>query len=253
MVTGTISRLWRWPVKSMAGEEVATLRLDGHGVGGDRAHAVLHEHKGEWKPLTAREAPGLLAWSAAYGPELNGGVEPANPPQAILTPPDRRRSWRWDDPELRAVLERDLGRPVRLLREPTGVPDVADHILVTAAGTLRALAEELGKDVDLRRFRPNLHLELDSPAWAEESWIGAEVSFEGGVRLELTESCERCAIPTRDPDTREKWPDLLKHLAARHGQNFGVLARVAQGGTVATGEAVRIDAGTASVSTPSRR
>ena len=62
MATGTVSRLWRWPVKSMAGEELRALSLGPRGVGGDRTHAVLHEHKGAWRPLTAREAPGLLAW-----------------------------------------------------------------------------------------------------------------------------------------------------------------------------------------------
>src|SRR5215210_7131415 len=66
MPTGTVSRLWRWPVKSMAGEELRALSLGPRGVGGDRSHAVLHEHKGAWRPLTAREAPRLLAWRAAY-------------------------------------------------------------------------------------------------------------------------------------------------------------------------------------------
>ena len=66
MVTGTVNRLWRWPVKSMAGEELRALSLGPRGVGGDRSHAVLHHHKGAWRPLTAREAPRLLAWQAAY-------------------------------------------------------------------------------------------------------------------------------------------------------------------------------------------
>ena len=253
MVTGTVSRLWRWPVKSMAGEELGTLRLDGSGAGGDRAHAVLHEHKGRWKPLTAREAPGLLAWSAAYPTDREAALDPADPPLATVVPPDGRRRWRWDDARLRDALEADLGRPVRLLRAPAGVPDVPDTVLLTTAGTLRALAEELGREVDVRRFRPNVHLELDAPPWAEAGWTGAAVSFDGGVRLEVTEPCERCAIPTRDPDTQEKWPGLLSHLAARHDQAFGVLARVVVGGTVAAGEAVRIAAAAATGSAASSR
>ena len=67
---------------------------------------------------------------------------------------------------------------------------------------------------------------------------GAEL--EGGVRLRVDGPCERCAIPTRDPDTQEKWPELLRHLAAEHGQDFGVLARVVVAGRVHTGEQVRI-------------
>jgi uncharacterized protein YcbX len=150
------------------------------------------------------------------------------------------RSWRWGDPRLRSALERDLGRTVRLERDPGGMPDVPATVLVTVAGTLRDLGEELATDVDARRFRPNLHLELDAAPWEERGWPGAEIELEGGVRLRVESTCERCAIPTRDPDTQEKWPQLLRHLTAEHGQDFGVLARVSTPGRVAAGERVRI-------------
>jgi uncharacterized protein YcbX len=240
MATGTVSRLWRWPVKSMGGEEVRALRLGRRGVGGDRIHAVVHEHKGEWKPLTAREAPRLLAWSAAYPFNLDAGLDPVNPPHAMVTSPDGSRSWRWGDPQLRSALEADLGRPVKLLRQPAGVHDVAGTLLLTTEATLRALGEELGGAIDVRRFRPNLHLDLDAPPWVEEGWTGAEAAFEGGVRLRLLEPCDRCAIPTRHPDTQVKWPQLLRHLTAAHGQNMGIRARVISGGRVAAGERVTV-------------
>ena len=165
MVTGTVNRLWRWPVKSMAGEELRALSLGPRGVGGDRTHAVLHEHKGAWRPLTAREAPGLLAWHAAYPFNLDAGLDPGNPPHAIVTEPAGVRYWRWGDPHLRSALERDLGRPVRLERDTGGIPDVPGTVLVTVAGTLAALSRELGTEVDARRFRTNLHLELDAEPW----------------------------------------------------------------------------------------
>jgi uncharacterized protein YcbX len=240
MATGTVSRLWRWPVKSMAGEELRALSLGPRGVGGDRSHAVLHEHKGAWRPLTAREAPRLLAWRAAYPFNLDAGLDPASPPHAIVTEPDGVRSWRWGDPRLRSALERDLGRPVRLERDVSGIPDVPGTVLVTVAGSLAALSAELGTDVDARRFRTNLHLELDADPWAEPAWAGAEIELEGGVRLRIDHACERCAIPTRDPDTQEKWPQLLRHLTAEHGQDFGLLARVRVPGRVYAGESVRI-------------
>ncbi len=240
MPTGTVSRLWRWPVKSMAGEELRALSLGPRGVGGDRTHAILHEHKGAWRPLTAREAPGLLAWRAAYPFDLDAGLDPSKPPHAIVTEPAGVRYWRWGDPHLRSALERDLGRPVRLERDLGGIPDVPGTVLVTVAGTLAALSRELGTDVDARRFRTNLHLELDAEPWAELGWAGATIEFEGGVELAVEGTCERCAIPTRDPDTREKWPELLQHLAAVHDQDFGLLTRVRVPGRVSAGEQVRI-------------
>jgi uncharacterized protein len=60
------------------------------------------------------------------------------------------------------------------------------------------------------------------------------------VRLRVDGPCERCAIPTRDPDTQRKWPGLLKHLTAEHGQDFGLLARVVVPGRVRAGGHVRI-------------
>ena len=98
--------MWRWPVKSMGGEEVRSFRLDERGVGGDRTHAVIHHHKGEWKPLTAREAPRLLTWHASYPFAPDAGLRPDDPPHAQVTGPDGR-SWRWGDPRLRAALERE--------------------------------------------------------------------------------------------------------------------------------------------------
>lgn len=236
---GTVAALWRWPVKSMAGERVDALRVDGRGAGGDRTHAVLYEHNGMRKPLTAREAPRLLAWQARYPFNINGGVDPARPPFAIVTAPDGR-SFRWGDPRLKHALADDLGRPIELKRDVHGIQDLERSLLVTTAASLRALGDELGGPVDVRRFRPNLHLEIDVPGWDELGWEGGGLVFAGGVRLRLLHACERCAIPTRHPDTQIKWPGLLRHLNAAHGQCFGVNARVITGGRIEAGEAVEL-------------
>jgi uncharacterized protein len=234
---GTVAGLWRWPVKSMAGERVDVLRVDGRGAGGDRTHAVLYEHKGARKPLTARESPRLLAWQAAYG--VDGALDPERPPLATLTAPDGRR-YRWDDPGLAAALETDLGRPVWLERDVAGIQDLPNTLLVTTQTSLDALGAELGQSIDLRRFRTNVHLDIGVPDWAELGWEGRELAFEGGVRLRLLHPCERCAIPTRDPDTQVKWPVLLKHLTAAHDMYFGINARVLAGGGIAAGENVEL-------------
>src|SRR3954451_13025113 len=126
--SGTVAQLWRWPVKSMAGERVQALRVDSRGAGGDRAHAVLHEHKGQIKPLTAREAPRLLAWQARYPFNLNGGLDPARPPFAVVTAPDGR-SFRWWDPRLTHALAARLGRAIELVRATAGMQDLGRTLL----------------------------------------------------------------------------------------------------------------------------
>ena len=228
--------MWRWPVKSMGGEEVRSFRLDERGVGGDRTHAVIHHHKGEWKPLTAREAPRLLAWHASYPFAPDAGLRPDDPPQAQVTGPDGR-SWRWGDPRLRRALADDLGRDVELRRDVAGIQDLARSVLVTTEATRAALEAELGTALDLRRFRTNVHLELDAEPWAEHGWQGGTLQLAGGVVLRLLHACVRCAIPTRDPVTTAKWPELLRHLDARHETLFGINARVLHSGRLGVGEA----------------
>ncbi len=240
MSSGRVLELWRWPVKSMAGERLRSLRVDPRGAGGDRTHAVLHEHKGEWKPLTAREAPRLLAWNAAYPFAPDAGLRPEDPPLAHVTTPDREHTFTWTDPRLRHALADDLGRPVQLRRDVAGIQDLRQSLLVTVEATRSALADELGTEIDLRRFRPNVHVELDADAWAEQGWEGGTLTFSGGVTLRLLHPCERCAIPTRSPATQEKWPELLRHLTAAHGMLFGINARVLRSGRVAAGETVEI-------------
>lgn len=239
MATGEIVALWRWPVKSMGGERTRSLQLDARGVAGDRTHAVLREFKGAWRPMTAREAPRLLAWRAAYPFAPGATVDPEQPPHASLTAPDGH-DFLWDDPRLRHALAADLGHPVALRRDVAGIQDLERSVLLTTDASHRALEAELGTPIDPRRFRTNLHLALDAPAWADLGWEGRTLSCAGGLVLELLHPCVRCAIPTRDPDTQAKWPVLLRHLHAEHGQRFGINARVLRAGRVETGEAVQI-------------
>jgi uncharacterized protein YcbX len=243
MPEGRVLQVWRWPVKSMAGERVRSTRVDARGAGGDRTHAVVYEHKGEWKPLTAREAPRLLAWHATYPFAPDAGLHPEDPPYALVTAPGGEHVYSWTDPRLSGALAEDLGRSVRLRRDIAGIQDLERSVLITVEATRAALADELGTELDLRRFRPNLHLELDAPAWAEHEWDGATVRFAGGVVLRLLHPCVRCAIPTRDPGTQQKWPELLRHLDARHDTLFGINARVLQAGRIAAGETVHIEKG----------
>jgi uncharacterized protein YcbX len=230
MVRGAVAELWRWPVKSLAGEPLQAGRLDERGLEGDRAYALLDHHKRSWRRLTARQAPALLRWSAAYA---------GHPAGAALTAPDGTR-WRWGQAGLAERLSEDLRRPVRLAQAGDH-HDVAGTVLVTVEATRRAVEEALGARLDVRRFRPNLHLELDSPAHAEREWVGEALRFGGGVVLRLDHPCDRCAIPTRDPDSPgERWPELLRHLERDHDLCFGVRARVEEPGTLTRGEVARL-------------
>jgi uncharacterized protein YcbX len=238
MATGTVLSLHRWPVKSLAGEEVDALRIDRRGAGGDRAQALFGVFGGSHRRLTVRQVPRMLGWRAAYPGAPGADLDPDAPPLPLVTAPDGRE-FAWDDPALPGALRDDLGRPVELCRDLALMPDLPDSLLVTVEASRAALESELGREIDLRRFRPNLHLRLDAPAFAEERWTGRRLRV-GEAELELLHPCERCAIPTRDPATHEKWPELLRHLARRHDTLFGINARAPAPGTVRVGDAVEL-------------
>lgn len=210
------------------------LLLDRRGVAGDRTHALTQPAWAD-RLLTARQAHGLLDWSAAYDEPVG---DPERPPAPLLTTPAGRRV-RWSDPRLPGLLQADLGldEPPALRRDPAGQQDLAGTVLVTTAASLAALGDELGAPIDLRRFRPNLHLELDAPAFAELGWQGGRLRV-GEAELELLHPCTRCVIPTLDPETGARWPELLRHLARGHDTLFGINARPIRLATVRAGDPV---------------
>jgi uncharacterized protein YcbX len=156
----------------------------------------------------------------------------------VLTAPDGR-ALRWDDRALPGALCDDLGRRVELRRDLALMPDLPDSLLVTVEASRRALEGELGRSVDVRRFRPNLHLRLDARPFGEEGWARRRLRV-GDAELELLQPCERCAIPTRDPDTQAKWPALLRWLAREHGTLFGINARAVRPATVRVGDRIEV-------------
>jgi uncharacterized protein len=232
--SGTVSSLHRWPVKSLGGEDADALNLDARGVAGDRAHALYDTFKGAPRRLTVRQVPGMLRWHASYAGTPGGALSTDGVPLPVLTAPDGT-AFSWDDPDLPQALSDDLGRAVTLKRDLALMQDLNNSILVTTQATLEAVARELGRALDLRRFRTNIHVVLDddAPAYAEESWEGRRLRV-GDVALDLLHPCERCVIPTRDPDTQVKDPNILKWLTREHRGLFGINARVSGDGVLGT-------------------
>ncbi|HET6505503.1 MAG TPA: MOSC domain-containing protein [Baekduia sp.] len=241
MPAGAVASLHRWPVKSLAGEDADALWLDGRGVAGDRAHALYDTFKDEPRRLTVRQAPGMLRWRAAYAQAPGDTLRPGAVPLPTITAPTGE-TFAWDDPALPAALGDDLGRTVTLRRDEALMQDLNDSVLVTTQATLEALAAALGDDaLDLRRFRTNVHVVLgDGTApFAENDWEGRALRV-GDVTLDLLHPCARCVIPTRDPDTTVKDPNILKWLTRHREGLFGINARMRGSGRIAVGDPVEL-------------
>lgn len=203
----------------MAGETLDALELFEHGIPNDRRWALT------WRGgqrLTARVSPRMLAWHA----RLNG--------DGVLLEDPAGRTWRWDEPGLKERLGEDLGREVELEEDVTLMQDLKDSVLVTFRASLEAIPHR-----DLRRFRTNIHVEIDAEPYAEAGWEGLRMQI-GDAELDLLHPCERCVIVTRDPDTQETDPDVLRHLHAHRDSIFGINARPTNRATIRVGDPVRV-------------
>jgi uncharacterized protein len=223
-----IAELWRYPVKSMAGERITRAELGDRGIPGDRRLAVF-ELAPNPSPhqRSARDVAGLLRFRAS----LNGGSAQVTGPGLDPSP--------WDRPEVRSSLEAVCRRKMELRATPDGAFDDSPILLVHLA-TTAALSDELGSYVDHRRFRANVYLDGEGIAAHEEPrLVGREVRC-GEAILEVTSGCPRCSVTTRDPDSWANWPQLLRHLVQAHGEMVGAYCRVKLPGRISEGDTAEL-------------
>jgi uncharacterized protein YcbX len=117
---------------------------------------------------------------------------------------------------------------------PAGAFDDSPVLLI-ALSSVALVGEELGRRVDQRRFRANIYLDrTELEPGSEPTWTGRQLDFEGTVLVALA-GCPRCSIPTRDPDSLETWPQLLRHLVATKAEMMGVYCRVELPGRLTVG------------------
>jgi hypothetical protein len=267
-VVATVVALWRYPVKSMLGEQLTASEVTERGLLGDRRYALVDRETGRVASAKfPRKWPTLFGYRAAYlEPPTSADAMPA----VRITLPDGR-IIRSDDPDAERVLSADLGREVALDQAAPDAPSLEEywpdidgldhrdalteeamrpgtffdagvvHLLTTA--TLDRLRElyPAGR-FEVRRFRPNLVvIPSDGQAgFVEDAWVGQSLAIGDEVRLRITRPCQRCVMITLEQDDLPKDPGILRAAAQHHGVSVGVYATVERGGRVRRGAEVRL-------------
>jgi uncharacterized protein YcbX len=269
-VLGSIVALWRYPVKSMLGEELNAAEVTKRGLSGDRAYALVDSTDGKVASAkNPRKWPQLFDCHAALTDIPRSGVEP--PPVRITLPDgtivnseqanlnqifskmlkrevhlsalsDQRTATAeeyW--PDIEGLDHRDTVTDF-LLPEGTFFDCALVHVLTTATlDRLRELYPE-GR-FEVRRFRPNIVVETTNgeKGFVENAWIGQTLAITDTVRLSITGPCPRCVMTTLPQSDLPKDAGILRAAAQHNRANVGVYASVLQGGKIRRGDSVRLE------------
>lgn len=233
-IVGHVASLHRYPVKSMAGERLGVAEVDWQGIEGDRQYAFLRKANGTRFPwLTAREVPAMVLHRAVF-------ADPGAPKtSAVLVETPDGAAVPLHDPLLLAHLEAAAGEPVGLLQVARGIYDSMPISIVTTASHARVEAVH-GSALDPRRFRMNIVIESELDVG---DWQGQRLAFgtgEGGAMVQMADPVPRCAMITLDPDTAAKDVGILRTVAQRFGNAYGLYATAARPGLIRAGDPVRL-------------
>jgi uncharacterized protein YcbX len=211
---GQLSILRRYPVKSMAGEDMEEARVSFAGLIGDRAFAFIdNRNRSNFPWMTARQGRELILFRPRFldPPPL----EEQNPDAAsyateVITPEGER--FRMGDSQFTQYLEERFGRSLRLRFSERCQTD-AQPISLLGLGTVSALSKETGMDLDTRRFRANFYVRWDNDQpYYEDELIGHELRIGDTVTVQLMKKDERCVMITLDPDTAVPAPAVLQNV-----------------------------------------
>ena len=208
-----VAGLWRYPVKTLAGERLSTATISADGVSGDRLVHVRGPEGVRTSRLHYRLLGLRATMGADQGPLINGHP--------------------WASPGALALVRAAAGDDAWLAESAAG-PERFDvlPLLVATDGAVAAF----GRDV--RRLRPNILIggvdELD-----ERTWPGSELHI-GDVVVRLDSLRARCPMTTVDPDTLGRDPEVLRDIGRRFGGRLALNADVAHGGTIRVGDDVKL-------------
>jgi MOSC domain-containing protein len=239
---GRVEAIFRYPVKSMGGEQLEVANLGWYGLEGDRRLAFRRmDNRSGFPWLTASKLPELLL----FAPQRREDVAQGDLPTHIRAPDGKEVPVFGED--LAAEIGRRHGTPVQMMQLRHGIFDEAS-ISVIALDTVDEISRLAGRSPDVRRFRPNVVVRLLRPApFQEDEWVGGVLSFGEGndaPAIAVTMRDERCSMVNLDPDSATPAPEMLKAVVRANQNTAGVYGTVTRIGRLAVGQTILLRAAT---------
>ncbi|MEP6801237.1 MAG: MOSC N-terminal beta barrel domain-containing protein [Acidobacteriota bacterium] len=231
---GHVEAIFRYPVKSMGGERLEAASLGWHGLDGDRRLAFRKMDDASGFPwLSASRLPDLVL----FAPQHRDDSAHADLPTHVRTPEGEEMPVFGED--LAAEVGRRYGAPVQMMQLRHGIFDEAS-ISVIALDTVREIGRLAGRNLDVRRFRPNVVVRLlRSVPFQEDEWLGGVLSFGEGndaPAIAVTMRDLRCSMVNLDPDTASPAPEVMKAVVRANQNNAGIYGTVTRVGRMAVGQ-----------------
>lgn len=238
---GEVEALYRYPVKSMMGEDLGVVDLGWHGLEGDRRLAFRRlDDRGGFPWLTASKLPELILFSPQRrGPGVTGDL-----PSHVRTPEGEELAIFGQ--ELAAAVSRRHGLPVEMMHLSRGIFDEASISLIVSS-TVAEVCRLAAQRPDVRRFRPNILIApVRSIPFEEDEWVGGVLWFgetSESAAVSITNRDERCSMVNLDPDSGRPTPEVLKAIVRVRDNRAGVYGAVTRRGRVRIGQPVFFEAG----------
>lgn len=255
---GTIKSLWRYPVKSMAGNEMTIVTItENHGVEGDRQFALIDESDGrvgsaknprKWLDLlnfqaTLNEDDSEVTIQFPNGKTVSSSESQCN--EILSTYFQRTIKLESNVPELAQVSNYipDKDTIETFQTHPGTFFDGAPiHIVTTAS--IKQLEQCYSEgDFSIQRFRPNIVIETDPSliGFIENEWMGKVLVFQDGVRLKLIDHTPRCVMTTVAQSSLPADSEILKTIYRENKACVGVYAEVITAGIVRQATEIHIE------------
>jgi uncharacterized protein YcbX len=258
---GTVESLWRYPVKSMRGEEVPEVFMGFSGIYGDRCHAFRSSTARKGFPyLNANAQEQMLR----YQPRFRDGERSLKPPNLaeassiapgvtpaygdademsldVVTPSGELLAI--DDPALMDRLTEGVRgeHQLKLVRSDRALTDCRPVSLISSS-TIRQIESELGIPLDPRRFRANVYFDFTNGdgGFAEDAFVGRRLRIGSQATVMVLERDPRCRLISLDPETGEHNAEILRKVVQMHDNLAGVYCAVLVEGVLRKGDSIEL-------------